>query len=144
MRLKDIMTSEVQTIKPTEAAEVAWQKMNQHKIHHLVVMEGSHVVGVISPRDLGGPHGEDVRKNRNVGDLMTNHVICGNPTMTVKEAANVLRGQAIGCLPVVHDGKLDGIVTISDLLELVGKGVEKPVVNNKRWTLRHRGMGRKR
>jgi hypothetical protein len=40
---------------------------------------------------------------------------------------------------VVDRGKLVGIVTISDLLELIGRGAEKPVTRNTRWTLRDRG-----
>ncbi len=56
---------------------------------------------------------------------MTEQVIVGNPEMTTKEAANLMRGHIIGCLPIVEGDELVGIVTISDLLELLGKGVHK-------------------
>jgi CBS-domain-containing membrane protein len=59
----------------------------------------------------------------------------------VREAANLMRGRAVTLLPVVdHREYLIGIVTISDFLDLLGKGTVKPVVKTTRWTLRHRGV----
>ena len=57
---------------------------------------------------------------------------------TVREAANLLRGRSIGCLPVFDGDQLAGIVTTSDLLELIGRGVERPVAESTRWTLGRR------
>jgi CBS domain-containing protein len=55
-----------------------------------------------------------------------------------------MRGRTIGSLPVVEKGRLAGIVTVTDLLDLIGRGVERPVEKGKRWTLKHRGMGTRR
>jgi CBS domain-containing protein len=51
--------------------------------------------------------------------------ICVDPRTPVRRAANLLRGRSIGCLPVVDSGQLIGIVTISDVLELVGRGARR-------------------
>lgn len=126
MKILDIMSSNVETIGPYESAEQAWQRMVSAKIHHLVVMENREVVGVISQRDLGGRKGEAIRRNLQVRDLMTADPIIAQPEMTLKEAMNELRGYSIGCIPVLQNReKLVGIVTLTDLLERIGRGLER-------------------
>ncbi len=125
MRCEDVMTKDVKTIPPTALAEEAFQKMKTHQIHHLVVAGGGAFLGVISARDLGGPRAAAWRKVVTVGDLMADEPVTVEPTTTIKRAANVMRGQSVGSLLVVADGKLVGILTISDLLDLIGRGIER-------------------
>ncbi len=125
MRLQDIMTTEIETIQAVESAEQAWNRMFLADIHHLIVKQGTEVLGIISERDLGGKHGKEVRLNKTVGELMTASPVLASPTMTVKEAANAFRGYTISALPVMEDAELVGIVTITDLLELIGKGFDR-------------------
>jgi CBS domain-containing protein len=118
MRVQDVMTEGVKTIAPAAAAEDAWNAMRLNRIHHLVVTKGERVVGVLSDRDAGGRRGASVRANSTVADLMTAPAVTVDPTMTVRQAANVMRGRSIGCLVVVESGHAIGIVTVSDLLDL--------------------------
>ena len=111
--------------------------------HHLVVSDGPRVVGVLSDRDVGGRNGAPVRKNRIVGDLMTSRVVTVSPTKTVRQAANLMRGRSNGCLVVVGRDHTLGIITVGDLLELLGRGVERPVVTGARRLLNHRAPHRK-
>jgi CBS domain-containing protein len=113
--------------------------MQSRRIHHLVVTSAGSVVGVVSSADLGGEAGTNLRVGRHVNDLMTASLLTATPESTVREAANFLRGRSIGCLPVLEGGKLVGIVTISDLLTLLGKGVERPMSRGVRPILRKRG-----
>jgi CBS domain-containing protein len=130
MKVRDIMSTKVQTIDMNEKAETAWNLMKWKRIHHVVVTDGpGQVVGVISARDLGGRDREDALKIRPVAAMMTAYAVKAVPEMPVKQAANVMRGWNIGCLPVVSDGKLVGIVTVSDLLRIIAEGcmgAEKP------------------
>lgn len=142
MRLGDIMTQKVETIPAEAPAEQAWDRMKTARIRHLVAVRGSTVVGVLSERDLGGARGAEVRRNRRVGNLMSAHVATLPPDATIRQAANLLRGRIIGCIPVVQDGKTVGIVTITDLLDLLGRGAERIAPKARRWTLRHRGPRR--
>ena len=48
---------------------------------------------------------------------------------TVRRAANLMRGRSIGCLVATRNGRMAGIVTVSDLLDLLGKGGERRVAN---------------
>ena len=126
MEVRDIMNSRVQTIDMNEKAEAAWNLMKWRRIHHVVVTDGpGQIVGVISARDLGGQDREEARKVRPVAAMMTAYAVRAVPDMPVKQAANVMRGWNIGCLPVVDGGSLVGIITVSDLLRLVSEGGEK-------------------
>jgi CBS domain-containing protein len=138
MRVQDVMTREVRTVSPAAASEDAWNQMRLFGIHHLVVTEGPQVVGVISERDAGGRRGAAVRVNRLVGDLMTAPAVTVSGDTTVRRAANLMRGRSIGCLVVADKGRVRGIVTVSDLLELVGRGFDRGVVTARRWPLAHR------
>jgi acetoin utilization protein AcuB len=139
MRLKDVMNTDVKAIAATDSAEMAWNRMKLHGIRHLVVTGGKEVVGVLSERDLGGPRGTSVRRGRTAGELMTHSVVTGDPEMTLRRVANLLRGRSIGSLPIVSKGKLVGIVTITDLLEMIGRGAQRPIEQSRKWVMKGRG-----
>ncbi len=124
MRLQDIMKESVETVAPGDAADVAFERMRQKRIRHLVVMEGRVVTGILSQRDIATA---EERRGRAVADLMSTPAVTAEPRTTVRQAANLLRGRTLGCLPVVAEGKLLGIVTTTDLLELLGHGADHPV-----------------
>jgi CBS domain-containing protein len=133
----------VKTVAPTAGAEQAWNLMRLNRIHHLVVTSGRRVVGVVSERDAGGRRGTSVRANSVVADLMTAPVATVEPTTTVRQAANLMRGRSIGSLVVVESGRPVGIVTVSDLLELIGRGLDRGAVTTRRPPLSHRTSHRK-
>lgn len=142
MRINDVMTTPVYTVGAEESASAAWEAMRFHRTRHLVVSgEEGRVVGVISASDLGGRNGGAIRERRRVADLMTEKLTVAHPEMTVREAANLMRGHCVHCLPVV-DGldRLKGIVTVVDLLELIGRGSERPVMAAPRPVLKNRGV----
>jgi acetoin utilization protein AcuB len=138
MRLEEVMTKKVAQVDAHTETERARTEMRERNIHHLVVFEADQLAGIVSEDDLAGaPGGAPVR------DRMSTRVVRAAPTTTVREAANLLRGNRVGCLPVLDGNRLVGIVTVSDLLELIGRGVERPVAESKRWTLRRRAPARK-
>jgi CBS domain-containing protein len=134
MRLQQIMSTPVATIAATASAGEAKEMMKREGIHHLVIGGGRTPLGVVSARDLIG-----AAPSKTVGDFVSQTAVTATSRTTVREAANLLRGRTIGCLPVVDRGKVVGIVTIADLLELLGKGSERPVAHADRTTLSQRG-----
>jgi CBS domain-containing protein len=136
MRLKDVMSRQVHTIRGTESLERARTLMQMHGIHHLVVVDRRTVVGLVTDEALQRGEAEGIAR---VEDVMFRHVLTGTPQLTVREAANLMRGRAVGALPIFEKQRLVGIVTVSDLLDLLGKGVERPIARSRRWTLRDRG-----
>jgi CBS domain-containing protein len=126
MRVNEVMTEGVQTVPPTMSAGEAWEVMRRQRIRHVVVTRGRDVVGVLSERDAGGRSGASVRAGKTVVDLMTSHVATVAPSDTIRSVANLMRGRTIGCVPVVDRGRLVGILTLSDLLEVLGRGIDRP------------------
>ena len=142
MRVAEIMTKDVETVAPQAPAADAWERMRRSGIHHLVVKEGASIVGVLSDRDAGGRGGTRVRAQSRVGDLMTEGVVTVDPAATVRRVANLMRGRTIGCVAVVDGGRLKGIVTVSDLLEILGHGADRPSPQRRR-DLHYRAPHRK-
>ena len=128
------MTQKIKAIAPTAGADEARAAMRTAGVRHLLVVDGAQVVGILSDRDFGKP-----AASRDVGHLMTTTVVTAAPKTTIRQAANLLRGHVIGCLVVMDGKKPAGIVTTTDLLELIGRGVERPIERSTRWTLRARG-----
>jgi CBS domain-containing protein len=124
LRVKDIMKPRVETIDQDETAEAAYSRMKLNRIHHLVVTGDGGIVGVLSERDLGGHDRELLRRTHRVANVMTPYAVKARPEMAVRQAASLMRGWTIGCLPVVDRGKLVGIVTVSDLLEILARGAD--------------------
>lgn len=142
MRLQDIMSINIQTIEKTATVSEARDLMRRNRIHHLLVREGRKVIGIVSDRDLGGRVGARGNEGaaRAVIEVMNAPVVGASPETTTRQAANMLRGLGIGCLVVLDEGEPVGLVTTSDLLELIGRGVDRPIERSTRWTLRARGQ----
>jgi acetoin utilization protein AcuB len=143
MRAQDLMTRNVATIDVNASADEARRVLKARKFHHLVVSRNGAVVGIVSSHDLGGTRAETSLTGRFVKDVMTPYAVTVDPRAPIRTVANVMRGRTVGCLPVVEDGKLVGIVTVTDLLTVIGRGLEKGFVKSERRVLRRRVPGGK-
>ena len=124
MIVEKIMKPDVFTLKPTDTIEAAIQMMSEKRIRHIPILdEGNNMVGIVSDRDirdvlpsslLSEWKKEDITQPLSV--VMTKDVIYGHPLDFVEEIAAQFYEHKIGCLPIVKEGKLVGIVTESDLL----------------------------
>jgi acetoin utilization protein AcuB len=141
MRLQNIMSTDIKTVSPSVTVTTARNLMRLDGIHHLLVLDGRRVVGVVSDRDLGGRVGarRGAGADTSISEVMSEHVITAPADASIRQAANLMRGNGVGCLAVVTDDKPVGIVTITDLLELIGRGVERPIERSTRPTLSKRG-----
>ena len=120
MRLKDIMSRNIEAVRPGETLERAERRMRRRGIHHLVVMKRGTVVGMISEATLQTGLAAGVAR---VEDTMHRHLLIAAPEMTVTQAARMMRGRPDGAVPIVAGTRLVGIVTISDLLDVLGRRV---------------------
>ena len=122
MRVYEVMSKDVETVKPAVKASEAKTRMRQKKIHHLVVTQGAELQGVVSERDLGGPKLPKVLGAWTVGDLMTSPVVTVTTRTPIRRAAALMQGRSIGSLIVTSaNGKVAGIVTVADLLNLLAR-----------------------
>ena len=126
MRVYEVMTKAVSTVKPAVLASEAKNRMRQEHIHHLVVTEGSELKGVVSERDLGGPKLPRILGKWTVEDLMTTPVVTVTSRTPVRRAASLMRGRSIGSLVVTSaNGKVAGIVTVANLLNLLERAPQR-------------------
>jgi acetoin utilization protein AcuB len=140
----EVMTKGIETVAATSDADAAFALMRLNNVHHLVVKDGSKLVGVLSDRDLGGRNGAAMRRGRTAADLMSDHLVTVDAATPVRKVANLMRGRMIGSLVVTEGGRAVGMITVADLLELIGRGLEHPASNTARTALRHRAPHRKR
>jgi CBS domain-containing protein len=101
--------------------------MNTRHLRHLPVMEDGDVVGIISQRDLfkatmssamgfGEKAQQGFLHSVRVKEIMVYPVVTVAPETTVEAAIELILQKGIGCLPVVENGQLVGLVTKTDLL----------------------------
>jgi acetoin utilization protein AcuB len=121
--VRDSMTREVVTVGPETTAAAALALCREKGIRHLPVLEGGWLVGMISDRDLrsatpalGDPDRAQALERIRVADEMAKEVATVRPEDPIEEAAIEMYERKIGCLPVVDDGDLVGIVTSSDVM----------------------------
>ncbi|MFC4769043.1 CBS domain-containing protein [Effusibacillus consociatus] len=117
MKLRELMTSEVQTCSPQDTVVEAAKIMRNIDVGIVPVCEGDRLVGVVTDRDIVlnvVSEGKDVNTTR-VQNCMTSSVVTGTPDMDAHAAADLMAENQIRRLPVVDNGRLVGIVAIGDL-----------------------------
>jgi acetoin utilization protein AcuB len=134
MRIQDVMSSNVVRVVPETKVAAAREALRVSEIRHLVVTDGKQVVGVVTGPDMQG-----AADDTPVSEVMSRHVVTIEPNATIRRAAGIMRGRGVGCLPVVDDGRLVGIVTASDFLTGISKGEIHAAPPNERMVLRKRG-----
>ena len=116
MQLQEIMSTRVASACPEDDLEAAHERMRRTGIHHLVVVDRHKVVGILTDSEATRRLNEGAST---VETAMFMHVLTATPEMTVADAAAMLRGRPEGALPVLEGRRLVGIVTLSDLLDLL-------------------------
>ena len=134
--IQDIMTRDVFTLQEFDNLQSAHAMMGLARIRHIpVVNREGEFAGLVTHRDLlkatlsrFAEVDETTRREINIGiplnEIMRTGVRTVSPETTVKEAASLLYHHKYGCLPVLKDGKVVGIVTEADFLLLTIKLLE--------------------
>jgi acetoin utilization protein AcuB len=118
----------------------AMDLLKEHEIRHLPVLkDGEKLVGILSERDIkqASPSSATALEIREifylldkvkVKQIMTRRPYTVSSTTPIEEAALIIREKKIGCLPVVDNGKLVGIITETDIIDafIEGMGVNGP------------------
>ena len=111
---EDLTVRDVVTITPDSTILDVQNKMQDELISGLPVVEGDKIIGIISKRDIRPVIKSD--PNKTVKDIMTSDVVTIEEPITAEEALNIAYENKVERLPVLHDGKLVGIITIKDIL----------------------------
>jgi len=132
MLVRDIMTSPAIAIAPDTTLQDAYRTMQEKGIRHLPVVEEGRLVGVITDRDLrlatSALAPSPFPPGSRVSEVMCRAPLTADAIDPVEDAARIMRERKIGCLPVMDDARLIGIITGLDLLDALMRmtGVDKP------------------
>ncbi len=125
MSLEMIMSTDLITIAPDDTLESARTLMHENRIHHLPVVGGDGVlVGLVTLTNVLAATDSILRDDENrihaseisIRDIMVRDVATVQENATLRQAALFLEKHRIGCLPVMSNGALKGIVTETDFV----------------------------
>jgi CBS domain-containing membrane protein len=128
VKVADLMSAPPITVDRTDSLAFAEELMNVESIHHLAVVDGDVMVGVISHRDvlaasistLSNPSEEDeleLKRRTEVARVMHGTVEAVTPATSLVSAAELLLTHRVGCLPVVDERhRIVGMLTNTDFV----------------------------
>ncbi len=126
-RVRDIMPDYMVTISESDTLSTVEDIMTLGRMRHMPVVHGGKLVGVVSERDLlraslSNLSGIDDGRRRaflhgvEIARVMSAPPVVVNPDESVEAAARLMAEKKIGCLPVVENDRLLGLITETDLL----------------------------
>ena len=123
--IESIMSTTLVTISPTASLAEARSLMHDNRIHHLpVVDQNEALVGLLTLTDLLAASDSRLRDDDSrihatdicINEVMVTDLATVDESASLRQAALFLEKHHIGCLPVVTDGKLRGIITDTDFV----------------------------
>ena len=120
-KLLDKKGRDVYSIQADQTVYEAIVEMDERNVGGLIVKNGDEVVGIITERDYTR---KVILKDRSskemaVEAIMSRNLVTVTPDQTVQEAMKLVTVKRCRHLPVFEDGKLDGILSIGDLVKWV-------------------------
>lgn len=109
----EVMGTELFTLTPDTVVGSALRLAATKRIHHFLVIEEGSLTGIVCQDDL-----RTARQSALVGECMSSPVLCIGPETTLKEAADIMEENAVGCLPVVTGAFLVGVITKDKLSKM--------------------------
>jgi acetoin utilization protein AcuB len=130
MLVRKKMKKDLITITKDERMTTARKIIKEKNIRHLPVVDGKRLIGLVTNMDIRKAEASpatslEIRElhylldKLTVGEIMTRNVITISPDISVEEATTLLHDNKIGCLPVVEDGNLVGMLTENDVMEIL-------------------------
>jgi CBS domain-containing protein len=125
----ELMSTDLFTVRPDDLVDLAASVMNWRHIRHVPVEDDDgHLVGLISHRDLLRLLAQGWRARTGqpitVQEIMKREIVTIAPETSIFEALSLMRLCRVGCLPVVENARLVGIVTAYDFLSLSAEIIE--------------------
>ena len=127
----DIMSRDIITANKRDTLVEIEEKFEKHRIHHLPVLEGEELVGMISQGDLlimkdwgtklglkrSEVYNREVLRSHNAEDIMSKEVVGVKEQTTIEELVKLMKPNNYHAFPVTRLGKLVGIVSGYDIVQ---------------------------
>lgn len=136
--VKDLMSNDVFSLYIEDNVSIAKEMMNWRAVRHIPVVDQKNMlVGLLTHRDLlrisvssysktDEALQDQIHKKIPIGDVMQTNIKTVTPDTKISEAADLLVFHKFGCLPVVENRKLVGIITEADFVQFF---VEKKLLD---------------
>ncbi len=129
-RVRDIMNTSLTTIPLASSLLDAAITMRRSSLRHLPILDAERLVGIITERDvqrcapsLLSPITQEeynaTFENTPIERVMFRNPVTVTPDSSIRDAVLLMLDRKVGCLPVVEGGRLVGILTRSDLMNLL-------------------------
>lgn len=127
MNVRSLMQTEVVSLSVDDQLDIADDIMRLGLVRHLPILDGEKLAGIVSHRDLvragmSSVLGLDYQSDRDwlqkisVRDVMSTSVRTVHPDQPLRAAVDVMVEHKVGCVPVVEDGRLVGLLSETDCL----------------------------
>lgn len=136
MIVRQIMKKSIITLSAEDTIRLALDTMKQNRIRHIPIVKDDQIlVGIITERDVKDASPSifqlELKEDfldKPIKSIMTTNVITGHPLDFVEELAAIIIENKIGCLPILQENKLVGLLTETDLLDTFVKltGADQP------------------
>ncbi|GBC75527.1 Inosine-5'-monophosphate dehydrogenase [archaeon HR06] len=123
MKIKDVMIKDPITAHPNESVVEVAKRMVEKGISSILIVDKGRLVGIATERDFMDRIVAKALNPREtkISDIMTKDPVCISSDASIFEALRILNINKFSQLPVVDNGKLVGIVALSDLTNLLAK-----------------------
>lgn len=118
--VNDVMSKKVIALLPSDSVRDAAKLMSYHNIGSIPVVSGGELKGIITDRDIVIrciAQNKSV-DNMHVSELMSTDITFVTPDQTVHDAISLMASEQIRRLPVIRNGFIDGMISLSDIARL--------------------------
>jgi len=118
LHVKDVMVTNLITIEAGATVKKAAELMDKHDIGCLIVVSFGNPIGIITERDMLRRvllQKRDLGKTK-VGNIMSAPLLTASPKTDIREAVRLMNERRIKKLPVIEDGQLIGLVSLTDVM----------------------------
>ncbi len=116
-RVSEVMTTSLLILAPDASLSEAADLISQGSLRHIPIVQGGLLAGIISDRDIRKAIGRNMAEETELRELMTTCTLWVEPDSPLSVASVFFSEGKIGALPVLNEGRLLGIFTLTDLLE---------------------------
>ena len=139
--IEEFMTPDPYTLRQTDSINDAWEVMIGKHVRHIPITDDdNHVVGLVTQRDVlaatdpgaireAKSASHEVRSDITLSEIMIRDVTVIHKNNSLRQAALNLQAHKYGCLPVVVDDSLVGIITDSDFIDIAINLIEQVEVS---------------
>ncbi|MFH0347256.1 CBS domain-containing protein [Bacillus vallismortis] len=115
MKIRDIMTKNVECCEPTASITELAKQMKDSNVGSIPVCENDTLKGIVSDRDIVTRCLAENQMDAKARDIMSADIVSGHPDMSAEEASQLMAEYQIRRLPILQNERIAGIVALGDL-----------------------------